>query len=69
MTGCWRRDNDFFHDYHRRSRDPDEFRAWLDEWVLGVPDHAGYRAKLGARLDDLRIDGDAPSAAANYAAE
>lgn len=69
MTGCWRRDNDFFHDYHRRSRRRDGFLAWLDEWVLGVPDHAAYRDKLGRRLDDLRIKRDAPSAAANYAAE
>ena len=69
MTGCWRRDNAFFHDYHRQSRDPEGFRAWLDEWVLGVPDHAAYRAKLGSQLEDLRIVGSALSVAANYAAE
>lgn len=69
MTGCWKRDNGFFQDYHRRSRDRDGFLAWLDEWVLGVGDHAGYRAKLGERLDSLRIAGQALAAPVNYAAE
>ena len=68
MTGRWRRDNAFFAEYHRVSRTRDGFLAWLDEWVLGVPDHAAYRAKLGARLDDLRIAGSAPAAATDYAA-
>jgi len=36
------------------SRDPAAFRAWLDEWVLGVADHEAYLARLGtARLDAL----------------
>jgi len=69
MTGRWQRDNDFFHDYHRCSRETDGFLAWLDEWVLGLADHAAYRAKLGHRLDELRIAGEMPSIAANYAAE
>lgn len=69
MTGYWRRDNGFFQDYHRRSRDRDGFLAWLDEWVLGVGGHAGYRAKLGERLDGLRIAGQVLAAPVNYAAE
>ncbi len=69
MTGRWRRDHGFFTDYHRRSRDRDGFLAWLDEWVLDVADHAAYRAKLGERLDDLRIKGRALSEPANFAAE
>lgn len=68
MTGRWRRDNAFFADYHARSRRRDGFLAWLDEWVLGPADHAAYRAKLGARLDDLRIKGQALSEPANFAA-
>lgn len=69
QTGCWKRDNEFFNDYHAESRTPEGFRAWLDEWVLGVPDHAAYRDKLGARLEDLRIKGQALAAPANFAAE
>ncbi len=68
MTGRWRRDNDFFEDYHRVSRTREGFLAWLREWVLEVPDHAAYRAKLGQRLDDLRITGRALAAPADYAA-
>ncbi len=69
MTGRWKRDTDFYQDYHRRSRDPDDFRAWLREWVLDLSDHAAYRAKLGQRLEALRIRGEALSAPANFAAE
>lgn len=67
MAGLWRRDHDFFGDYHQLSRDPAGFQAWLREWVLDLPDHAAYRAKLGARLDDLRIKGQTLAAPANFA--
>jgi glutaconate CoA-transferase subunit A len=68
MTGTWQRDTGFFNDYHRRSRTREGFLDWLQEWVLAVPDHAAYRAKLGARLERLRIRQSAPSAAANFGA-
>ena len=69
MTGTWRRDNDFFGDYLKRSKDRADYEGWLKEWVLGVPDHAAYRAKLGTRLDGLRITGQALAAPTNYAGE
>ena len=69
MAGRWRRDNTFFNDYHLRSREPDGFQAWLNEWVLDLPDHAAYRAKLGGQLEALRIKGWAPAAPANYASD
>jgi hypothetical protein len=34
-----------------------------------VPDHTAYREKLGPRLDELRITGEAIAAPVNYAAE
>jgi glutaconate CoA-transferase subunit A len=68
MTGRWQRDNEFFNDYHRQSRSRQGFLEWLDEWVLGLPDHAAYREKLGARLERLRIVGAAPAAETNFAA-
>jgi glutaconate CoA-transferase subunit A len=68
MTGRWQRDNEFFNDYHRRSRSRDGFLAWLDEWVLGLSDHAAYREKLGERLERLRIAGAAPATETNFAA-
>jgi glutaconate CoA-transferase subunit A len=69
MIGRWRRDNEFFADYHRRSRDRDGFLDWLREWVLDIPDHEAYRGKLGGRLETLRIKGSALAVPTNYAAE
>jgi hypothetical protein len=45
------------------------FQAWLKEWVFEVSDHTTYHAKLGERLDALKIKGWVPSAPANYASE
>jgi glutaconate CoA-transferase subunit A len=69
LIGKWKRDNSFFHDYHKETREPADFARWCDEWVRDLPDHAAYRAKLGGQLEELRILGDAPSAPANYATE
>ncbi|MDP6344607.1 MAG: CoA-transferase [Alphaproteobacteria bacterium] len=69
LIGRWRRDNVFFHDYHKETRAPEEFDRWCDEWVRDLPDHAAYRAKLGGQLEELRITGEALSAPANYATE
>lgn len=69
LIGRWKRDNAFFHDYHKETRDPDRFNRWCDEWVRDLPDHDAYRTKLGGQLEELRITGNAPSAPANYAAE
>lgn len=67
LAGRWRRDNDFFHLYHRETRDEDGFAAWCDGWIRSLPDHGAYRAKLGERLDRLRVRGEALSAPVNYA--
>ena len=69
LIGRWKRDNDFFHDYHKETRDPAGFEIWCDQWIRHLPDHEAYRTKLGERLETLRIIGNAPSAPANYAAE
>lgn len=64
-----KRDNPFIADTLARLKSREDYLAWLKEWVLDLPDHAAYRAKLGAKLDELRITGKALSAPANYAAE
>ncbi len=69
LIGRWRRDNEFFHLYHKETREADGFARWCDEWVRDLPDHEAYRVKLGGQLEELRIRGEAPSAPANYAAE
>jgi glutaconate CoA-transferase subunit A len=69
LTGRWKRDSDFFNEYHKRSRDPEGFQDWLKEWVLDCDGPDSYRAKLSARIENLRITGEALAAPANYAAE
>jgi glutaconate CoA-transferase subunit A len=48
------RDHGFFHEYHGATRTREGFDAWLREWVLDVPDHDAYLAKLGDRWEALR---------------
>jgi glutaconate CoA-transferase subunit A len=55
VQGSYDRDNDFYLEWDRLSRDEDRTLAWLDEWVYGVPDRAAYLRKLGPeRLAALR---------------
>ncbi|MGA7732823.1 MAG: CoA-transferase [Chloroflexia bacterium] len=66
VQGYYDRDNAFYLEWDRISRDADHTRAWLDEWVYGVPDRASYLEKLGqARLAKLR-PGAAPAAGVDY---
>jgi acyl CoA:acetate/3-ketoacid CoA transferase alpha subunit/acyl CoA:acetate/3-ketoacid CoA transferase beta subunit len=46
-------DHEFIDDVFVASKSAESFRAWIDEWVLGVPNHDGYLRKLG----DDRIRG------------
>ena len=65
LQGRYARDHEFFHDYHRATRDVAGFEAWIAEWVTGVPDRAAYLAKLGARWSKLREAG-VPAAEARF---
>jgi glutaconate CoA-transferase subunit A len=44
--GYYDRDNRFYLEWDRISRDEAACRTWLDEWVHGVTDRAAYLAKL-----------------------
>jgi len=51
--GYYDRDNDFYVAWESISRDPDKLAGYIDEFVYGVPDRAGYMARqpqLAARL-------------------
>jgi glutaconate CoA-transferase subunit A len=68
VQGAYDRDNPFYREWDAISRDPDTTRAWLDEWVVGVPDRAAYLEKLGEeRMAELR-PGPAPSGIVDYGA-
>jgi glutaconate CoA-transferase, subunit A len=65
LQGRYARDHEFFHDYHRATRDVAGFDAWIAEWVTGVPDREAYLVKLGARWPKLREAG-VPAAEARF---
>lgn len=67
--GYYDRDNRFYLEWDRVSRDEASTRAWLDEWVYGLPDRAAYRQKLEAREPGIwqrLAPGQAPSQPVNY---
>jgi glutaconate CoA-transferase subunit A len=52
--GHYDRDNDFYVAWENVSRDAAKLRAYLDEFVYGVEDRAGYLAKQPGLVDRLR---------------
>jgi glutaconate CoA-transferase, subunit A len=68
VQGYYDRDNAFYLEWDKLSRDEARTEAWLQEWVYGVPDYAGYLRKLGPdRLDRLK-PGPAPAGPVDYGA-
>jgi glutaconate CoA-transferase subunit A len=57
LQGRYRRDHEFFHEYHAATRTVEGFEAWIAGWVTGVPDRAAYLRKLGSRWTALREEG------------
>jgi glutaconate CoA-transferase subunit A len=54
VQGYYDRDNAFYLNWDRISRNLEATQAWLEEWVLGVSDRSAYLAKLGEdRLQSL----------------
>ncbi len=48
--GYYDRDNAFYLEWDKISSAPESVRAWLDEWVYGLPDRHAYWAKLGPEV-------------------
>ena len=67
LQGHWRRDHAAYRDYAERSRTPEGFREWLEEWVLGVPDRAAYLARVDTEA--LRVRRRLPSTPVDYGDE
>jgi glutaconate CoA-transferase subunit A len=69
VQGYYDRDNDFYLEWDRVSRDEGATRAWLEEWVFGVEDRSAYLAKLAAREPGIwqrLAPGEALSQPVNY---
>jgi glutaconate CoA-transferase, subunit A len=67
VQGAYGRDHAAYAEYHRATRDRAGAEAWLEQWVLGVPDRAAYLAKLGDRWPALAPRRPRPAAAVDYA--
>ena len=67
VQGYYNRDNEFFREYHEQTKTKAESAAWLDRWVLGVPDRSAYLDQLGAdRIEDLAVKQHAYAAQADF---
>ena len=67
--GCYDRDNDFYIQWDQISESPESLRAYLEEWVYGLPDRAAYWDKLGSQVQARLLDVPARLAApVNYGA-
>jgi glutaconate CoA-transferase, subunit A len=67
VQGYFKRDHAFYRDYAQESRTAEGFAAWLERWVLDVPDRDAYLKLL--EVEVLRVKGQALSAPANFADE
>ncbi|HEU4401045.1 MAG TPA: CoA-transferase [Candidatus Polarisedimenticolia bacterium] len=56
VQGGYDRDNDFYLRWDAISREEAGLKAYLDEWVYGLPDRAAYIKKMGARHRELLAD-------------
>ncbi len=54
--GYYDRDNDFYVAWEPISRDPEKLKAYLDEFVHGVPDRKAYLAKQPGLTARLKAD-------------
>ncbi len=68
VQGYYDRDNDFYLRWDELSRNEAGTRAWLEEWVYGVRDRAGYVARMGAQTWQRLAPGEALSQPVNYGA-
>jgi glutaconate CoA-transferase subunit A len=55
IQGYFRRDDDFYFEYHQATRSREGFEQWLQKWVLEVKDHYRFLDLLGKeRVEQLR---------------
>jgi glutaconate CoA-transferase subunit A len=55
VQGYYDRDNAFYLDWDKTSRDQGMTEAWLQEWVFGVKNRQDYLSKLGVeKLNELK---------------
>lgn len=50
VTGHYNRDNEYYLDYHRRTKTQEAYDEWAEEWVYGVGDRTEYAESVDADL-------------------
>lgn len=68
VQGYYDRDNQFYLEWDRLSRDEELTQAWLGEWVYGVGNRAEYVQKMGQETLKRLAAGEAWSEPVNYGA-
>jgi len=66
VQGYYDRDNAFYLEWDKVSRDRAATEAWLGEWVYGCSDRAGYLQKLGPDAIERLRPGASMSSPVNY---
>lgn len=66
--GYYDRDNDFYLAWDKISQTSESLRAYLDEWVYGVPDRGAYWEKLSPETRDRLKVASSMAAAVDYGA-
>ena len=67
VQGCYKRDDEFFMQYHRESKTQENFDRWAEKWIHSVADRGAYKNKLGAeRAESLGVKAHAYAAQTDY---
>jgi glutaconate CoA-transferase, subunit A len=67
VQGYYKRDDDFFQQYHRESKTAEDFAAYRAKWIDGVKDVRGYAELLGKeRVASLGVKQHAYAAPVDY---
>lgn len=70
MQGYYRRDHEFFHDYHVNTKTAEGFEEWLNQWVYSVSTHEDFLRLVGEeKVTGLKVKKKQYAEAVNYAAE
>ncbi|BCU80587.1 3-oxoadipate--succinyl-CoA transferase subunit A [Polycladomyces abyssicola] len=67
VPGYYKRDHDFFTEYHRETKKLEGFKNWLNTWVISINSHNEYLARLGQRFEKLKVKEPLFAAPVNYA--
>lgn len=67
VQGCYKRDDQFFQQYHAETKTVAGFQAWAQRWIYSVADRAAYADQLGRdRLAELGVKQHAYAAQTDY---